>query len=356
MKRLLATLAGVAAATLPQAAPAAKPAPAPAAPIVFPDRFDPIGTPVQALKTSEGRTVHFTDTGEAGWKTMLFIGGAGTSARAPELVAFLDTMRRRLKIRIVVVERNGLGDTAFDPAWTFDDYVSEVKQVLAHLKVERFSLIAISGGGAYAGHVLSAMPQRIDSWHMLAAVSTAPRNRQQCTADADTLRKGLEPQVQAPRVWWDMPKDGVSAKVRGFADRSADEGAHAFFIAGQMGDARGMAAESRRFCEPPADVSAYTGPSFFYYGEADPLVPPSHGEYWAARVKGKTTFRRYPGEGHDVQYRHWDQLLLDVAGHGASTLVCDRGRAQLVKGMVDPNRLIAGRTLGVCAWQQGPAK
>ena len=71
-------------------------------------------------------------------------GGVGTSARAPELVAFLDTLRRRLKVRIIAVERNGLGDTAFDPAWTFDDYTSEVRQVLAQLGVQRFALVAIS--------------------------------------------------------------------------------------------------------------------------------------------------------------------------------------------------------------------
>ncbi|MFM5948944.1 MAG: alpha/beta fold hydrolase [Novosphingobium sp.] len=351
MIRLLAGLTAAATLAVPEIAPAASKTPA--NPIVFPDKFDPLGTPVQSLVTDKGRKVHFTDTGEAGWRTMVFIGGAGTSARAPELVGFLDTMRRRLKIRIIAVERNGLGDTAFDPTWGFDDYVSEVRQVLAHLKVGRFSLAAISGGGAYAGHVLAAMPERIDSWHMLAAVSTAPRNRQQCAADAATLAQALAPQVGAPRVWWDMPKDGVSAKVRGFADRAADEGAHAFFIAGQMGDPRGMAAESRRFCDPPADVSAFKAPAYFYYGEADPLVPPSHGEYWAAKVKGMVTFRRYPAEGHDVQYRHWDQLLLDVAGYGSSTLVCDSGRAHLVKGMVDPNRLSPGRSLGVCAWQGG---
>lgn len=351
MIRPLTAMAALAALAAPQALMAKTKAPA--APIVFPDRFDPIGTPVQSLVTKEGRKVHFTDTGEAGWRTMVFIGGAGTSARAPELVAFLDTMRRRLKVRIVAVERNGLGDTAFDPAWTFADYVSEVRQVLAHLKIERFSLAAISGGGAYAGHVVSAMPDRIDSWHMLAAVSTAPSNRQSCSVDDATLAKALAPQVQSPRVWWDMPKDGVSAKVRGFADRTADEGAHAFFIGGQMGDSRGMAAESKRFCLPPADVSAFAAPAFFYYGEKDALVPPSHGEFWAGKVKSKVTFRRYPGEGHDVQYRHWDQLLLDVAGHGASTLVCDNGRAHLVKGQVDPARLPAGRSLGVCAWQRG---
>lgn len=331
------------------AAPAGA-SPTPATPIVFPDRFDPIGTPVQSLATHEGRTVHFTDTGEAGWKPVLFIGGAGTSARAAELVGFLDTMRRKLKIRIIVVERNGLGDTPFDPAWTFDDYVGDVRQVLTHLKIDRFSLVAISGGGAYAGHVLSAMPERIASWHMLAAVSSSPQGAARCSASAAQLAQGLAPQVQAPRVWWDLPKDGVSAKVRGFADRAADEGARAFFIGGQMGDPRGMAAESLRFCQPAADVSKFAGPAYFYYGEADPLVPPSHGEYWAKQIKGAVTFRRYPGEGHDVQYRHWDQVMIDIAGFGKRTLVCDSGKAQLVTGPVDPGKFPKGRTLGVCAW------
>lgn len=326
-------------------------APAVARPVAVPDHFDPIGTPLQSLKTHEGRTVHFTDTGEAGWTPMLFVGGVGTSARAPELVAFLDTLRRRLKVRIISVERNGLGDTAYDPNWSFDDYNSEVQQVLAHLGVPRFALVAISGGGAYAGHIAAAMPDRITSWHMLAAIAAPPPTSPVCTADEAALQAGLADQVSAPRVFWAMPADGVAAKVPGFTDRSADEGARAFFIAGQRGDVRGVAREYRRFCAAPAPVSAFPAPSYFYYGEADPLVPPSQGAFWASKVAGKVTFRRYPGEGHDVQYRHWDQLLLDVSGHGDHTLVCTKGRARLVAGLVQPAQLAPRTTLGICAWQ-----
>lgn len=344
MKRLLTVAAAAALAVQAQAKPAST------QPIVFPDQFDSIGTPVQSLTSKEGRKIHFTDTGENGWKPVLFIGGVGTSGRAPELVAFLDTMRKRLKIRIIAVERNGLGDTAFDPAWTFANYNSEVAQVLDHLGIDRFSLVAISGGGYYAGHIVEAMPKRVASWHMLAAVASAAANVERCKADEATFAAQLGPQVAAPRVWWEMPRDGVASKVRGFDDRTADEGARAFFIAGQHGDARGVAREYKRFCDPAADVSAYSGPSWFYYGEADPAVPPAQGRYWASKVKGRVTFRSYPGEGHDVQYRHWDQVMVDIAGFGDSTLVCDNGRAHLVKGTVDPGKLPKGRTLGVCAW------
>lgn len=328
-------------------------APASAQSIAFPDHFDPIGTPLQSLKTTEGLTVHFTDTGEAGWTPMLFIGGIGTSARAPELVAFLDTLRRRLKVRIIAVERNGLGDTAYDPAWTFDDYTSEVRQVLDRLGIQRFALVAISGGGAYAGHIAAAVPERVTSWHMLAAIASAPALSPVCAADQASLEAEIAQQVGAPRSFWSMPADGVAAKVPGFIDRAADEGAHTYFIAGQHGDARGVAREYRRFCDAPAAVQSFPAPSFFYYGEADPLVPPNQGEYWAGKVAGKVTFRRYPGEGHDVQYRHWDQLLLDVAGYGDHTLVCERDRARLVAGLIAPAQLTKGATLGICAWQAG---
>jgi pimeloyl-ACP methyl ester carboxylesterase len=325
--------------------------PVAAQPVAFPDHFDSIGTPLQSLQTSEGRTVHFTDTGEPDWKPLLFIGGVGTSARAPELVAFLDTLRRRLKVRIIAVERNGLGDTAFDAAWTFDDYNSEVRQVLNHLGIARFALVAISGGGAYAGHIAAAMPERLTSWHMLAAIASAPANTPFCAADQAALEASLAKQVGSPRVFWALPATGVAGKVPGFADRAADEGAHAYFIAGQRGDARGVAREYRGFCDVPAAVTAFPAPTFFYYGEADPLVPPSQGEFWAGKVAGKVTFRRYPGEGHDVQYRHWDQLLLDVSGHGGQTLVCERGRPRLKLGLLQPAQLATGVTLGVCAWQ-----
>lgn len=346
MKRLLA-LAALAVASGQVSAKTS-----PADPIVFPQHFDSIGTPVQTLTSKEGRTVHFTDTGEVGWKPVLFIGGVGTSGRAPELVGFLDTMRKRLKIRLITVERNGLGDTAFDPNWTFADYNSEVMQVLAHLGVKSFALAAISGGGYYAGHIVEAMPERVSSWHMLAAVASAG-GAERCKADETTIATQLAPQIGAPRVWWEMPRDGVAGKVRGFDDRTADEGARAFFIAGQHGDARGVAREYKRFCDPAADVSRFNNPAWFYYGEADPAVPPAQGQYWASKVKGPVTFRSYPGEGHDVQYRHWDQVMLDIAGYGARTLVCDNGRAHLVAGKVDPHALPKGRTLGVCAWQNG---
>jgi non-heme chloroperoxidase len=111
--------------------------------------FDSLGAPVQSLTLANGRTVHYIDTGEAGWRPVLFVGGTGTSARAFEMTEFLQTLRRQLKLRVVSVERNGFGDTPITPGWSYGDYADEVRAVLDHLAVTRFAGLAISGGGPY---------------------------------------------------------------------------------------------------------------------------------------------------------------------------------------------------------------
>ncbi len=39
----------------------------------------------------------------------------------------------------------------------------------------------------------------------------------------------------------------------------------------------------------------------------------------------------YPDEGHDVQYRHFDQILADVASMGDKIVLCRSGKSRLIK-------------------------
>ena len=82
---------------------------------------------------------------------------------------------------------------------------------------------------------------------MLAAVASAQANDERCRQDEATFAAQLASQMAAPRIWWEMPKGGVAAKVPGFTDQSADEGARAFLVAPQKGDpggSRGLALAS----------------------------------------------------------------------------------------------------------------
>jgi len=319
--------------------------------------FDPLGPAVQALPGANNRVLHFADTGEAGWRPVVYIGGTGTSARAMLMTGYLETMRKALHLRLISVERNGFGDTAFDPAWTLADYAGDVRTVVDHLGVTRFSVVAISGGGPYAAHVAAAMPDRISSLHFAAALADrVVGDSLNCDMKPVQVAKALAPAIDNPQIWWGYPDTSPTHAIPGFADRAYDEGARAFFIRGQMGDTAPEAAEMQRYCHANlADLAPALGkvsaPVFTYYGLADHTVEPANAKFWQTRFAGPVTPRAYPGEGHDVQYRHWDQILIDLSGlagtgPGARVLVCKGGQARLV-----PPARATGAVSGLCLWQ-----
>ncbi|WP_245652471.1 alpha/beta fold hydrolase [Novosphingobium capsulatum] len=316
----------------------------------LPDRFDDFGPAVQALTLPSGRVVHFTDSGDLGGRSVVFIGGTGTSARASGMTDFLKSMRVALKLRFITVERNGFGDTVYQPGWTYADYASEVRAVLDHLAVQRFAGVAISGGGPYMAAVAGAMPDRVISLHMLATAATNPQGRQ-CGVPLATLAQSLAGQVQNPQSWWAFPATSPTRRIPGFADRAFEEGARTFFIRGQMGDPLPEAAEMQRYCGPAPDVSKVTAPVHIYQGGADPLVTLDQAEYWHHHFPNVVAFRVYPGEAHDVQYRHWDQVLIELAGITGQTVVCQGGHSAALADAKVPAALAKGASLGLCAWQ-----
>ena len=314
--------------------------------------FDSLGPAVQSLTLANGRTVHFIDTGEAGWRPVLFIGGTGTSARAFGMTEFLKTFRTQLKLRFITVERNGFGDTPTIPGWGYADYAGEVKAVLDHLGVGQFAGLAISGGGPYLAKVVATMPERLISVHMLAAGTQRPAGAEVCKMAPTALAARVGPSVQNPQSWWGFPKDSPTHKIPGFSDRAYEEGARAFFIRGQMGDPAPQVAEVLRYCGPVADLSAVQAPAFIYQGTADRQVTMESAEYWKAHFPKVARMRIYSGEGHDIQYRHWDQLLLDVAGYPELTMLCVNGRSSAVPEREADGLLQAGASVGICAWRK----
>jgi hypothetical protein len=58
--------------------------------------------------------------------------------------------------------------------------------------------------------------------------------------------------------------------------------------------------------------------------------------------------REYAGEGHDVQYRHLDQILLDIAGYGDDVVVCANNKNKLITA--EKVQATDNVRLGLCAW------
>ncbi len=314
--------------------------------VVAQDGFDALGPEVREASVATGRTVHYIADGEPGWRTLLFFGGAGTTVRAFRLLEFARTMRRQLQVRVVSVERNGLGQTPFDPEVGLDEHAADIWSLLDQLQIDEVSVVAISGGGPYAAHVAAARPERIRSLHLACALS----DRLDGTAlDLSPARIAAD-----PTAWWRFPVDSPVHRIPGFADSVIEEATRGVFTRGRDVPPDGLTQAFALYRDATLpDLSSVDAPGFLYWGSADALVPLQHLHQWRAVLPNVVRTRVYEGEGHDVQYRHWDQILADVACLGDRIVICANGQTLMVTAERAHELVVAGATLGLCAWANG---
>jgi non-heme chloroperoxidase len=320
------------------------------------ERFDHIGAHVHSLTTRPGRTSYYIDEGRRGWTPVVFIGGAGTSLEAFQLTEFARSSREELRVRVISVERNGFGESTLDTSLGYADYNAEVLAVLDHLGIERFAIMAISGGGAYAAQLAAAAGHRVTSLHAAAAVATTLPGRTVPAACARTVAEQNAINVgftHFPKVWWAVAPSSPVHAVPGWQAEAYLDAARSFFVGGQLGAPDALTHEQRLPCVSDAvvDPDDITAPAYLYWGAVDTSVPPSVMAIWQAAL-GANVARAtiYPGEGHTVQYRHWDQVLADIAGFADHTVMCVRGRSRLIPERKAERELDRGASLGLCAW------
>lgn len=317
------------------------------------DDFDALGSPMHELRR-DGRTVNFSDTGERGARPVLFMGGTGTTARASGMTDFLRTTRENLGLRMISVERNGFGDTAYHPSLGFDDYTKDVESVLDKLGVRKVRLVAISGGGPYAAHFAAAHPGRVSSLHLAAAAPPYGPASDFCRLKPAEQRSQVARQIRDPRKWWAFDKDSPVRDVPGFTDNAEEDGGRSYYQRGQKGDPSAQVHEQRLYCKRPGpDLSKVDMPTYVYTGRKDTTVPPATQALWGRELPHRPVTRKYADTGHDVQYRHWDQILLDMAGYADRTAVCVGGHSRALPAAQADRLVKKGATLGSCAWRKG---
>jgi non-heme chloroperoxidase len=315
--------------------------------------FDYLGPTMKTMEVPSGRTVVYLDEGKADWRPVVFVGGSGTSGRVFAMLEFLRETRQNLKLRFIGVERNGFGATAFDDSLGYEDYAEDVEAILAHLGVDEFSLFAISGGGPYAAVIASRNAERLISVHLASALTYEDPSALQCVAPAEALTF----YTQDPVAWFGFPPESPVHRIPGFQDAAFDDAARTFNMGGQAGDPAALHHEFQLYCQNQSlpDLAAVSAPVYLYYGDADPLTPidPHAGRWLIAFVNAEFKSRFYPGEGHDAQYRHLDQILVDIAGMGDKLVVCKKGdkNPKLVKESKAGKILEKGGILGICAWR-----
>ena len=110
----------------------------------------------------------YDEYGDPAGVPVIFCHGWPSSRSMAQLT---DPAARQLGARIISPDRPGISGSAFQPERTLLDWPDLVRELTTHLGVEKFRLLAISGGAPYAYVTAWALADRVQA---VAAVSGAP--------------------------------------------------------------------------------------------------------------------------------------------------------------------------------------
>ena len=122
----------------------------------------------QTLTLDNGATVAVSEYGDRSGAPVFFCHGWPSSRTMAELA---DEAARELGLRLISPDRPGIRDSAFQPDRKLTDWPPLLKTIADRLEIDRFRILAISGGAPYAYVTGWAMPERVEK---IAVVSGAP--------------------------------------------------------------------------------------------------------------------------------------------------------------------------------------
>lgn len=275
----------------------------------------------------DGRTLGFDDVGAPGGLPVLYFHGFGSSRviRHPD-----DSIAERLNVRLIAVDRPGIGSSSGRPGRRMIDWPGDVAALADSLGLERFSVLGWSGGGPYAlacawsladrvrtaGVISSPAPlvgigstEYLIRSHRAAAraagaapwmirLATWRWARQQQRDPERQLDEAVAKMIEADRV---VVADPL---VRAMMLANTDE----MYRQGKRGVYDEALIISRGWGFPLDEVKV---PVVLWHGDDDPTVPVAMGHFLAGRVQ-TCRARFYPGEGHQLFVERWEEILSDL--------------------------------------------
>ncbi len=281
----------------------------------------------EGFRLADGRWLAYSDSGDPNGLPVVFMHGIAGSRhlRHPD-----DDILLAHGMRLIIPERPGSGDSDPLPGRVVADWPRDVAALADHLRLARFVVMGYSAGTPYALATALALPNRIISVFIVAAMSPVERLEDMRDYSA-TFRMSLLVAKYAPSLLPPLLRvmvKGIRGNVYRYIEQTLEDATdsdrqvfqHARLRASY---ARGLLAGVKRGEQDfalevllaagawgikPEDIAA---PVHFWHGEADRLVAPASARRLAARIPGAHLVTT-PGAGHYVLYSHWPEILADI--------------------------------------------
>ncbi|USB34086.1 alpha/beta hydrolase [Paenibacillus sp. YPG26] len=120
------------------------------------------------IPLKDGRKLGYVEYGDpSGIPVMFFHGTPGSRLLFPDD----DPISAHMGVRLISLDRPGFGLSDPKPGRTLLDWTDDVIQAADNLGLEKFSVIGVSGGGAYAAACGYLLPNRLHSATMVSSIA-----------------------------------------------------------------------------------------------------------------------------------------------------------------------------------------
>ena len=119
------------------------------------------------MSLSDGRTLGWAEYGDPQGRPVLAVHGSPDSRR---IWALINAGARGHGLRLICPDRPGFGLSDPNPAHSVLGWVDELRQLVEQVEVNRFPVVAISGGGEYACAAAWRMPERVSGLGLFSVI------------------------------------------------------------------------------------------------------------------------------------------------------------------------------------------
>jgi len=281
----------------------------------------------QQLRLATGRRLAYDKHGAADGNPIFYFHGSPSTRLEWQLFGS-EELTRKLKIRVIVPDRPGLGRSDFQPGRRISDWPADVIALADHLALSRFAVVGYSGGGPYAAVCALKIPERLT--HVGIVSGTGPFDEPGLSAAINpvnlrfirlartnpwlsrlTLRLMGHMVQYWPRRFIAQAIAGLPAPDQAVLARPDFQRAFVAMIQeGLRAGPRGAQLDTALMASPwdfhPQDIRV---PVHVWHGEGDANAPLAMGQYMAATIPNShASF--YPGEGHlSLMAKHIEDIL-----------------------------------------------
>jgi pimeloyl-ACP methyl ester carboxylesterase len=278
----------------------------------------------RVIRLRDGRQLGYAEYGDPKGRAIFFFHGFGTT----RLICPPDERPAlEMGIRLVAVDRPGIGLSDAQPGRRLLDWPADVAQLADRLGIGSFSVIGWSGGGPYALACGHSLPNRVEAVGLVSSpaplAGTSERGYLR-RMDRNAVRAaGRAPWMIRLALWhWGRPqrRDAERFFEESVADMCAADQAvlaepelRGLMIANSAElyrqGGRGMYDEALVLARPWGfQLSELRVPVLVWHGERDDTVPLAMADYLARAIPAaQVSIHRE--EGHHLLYRRWPEIL-----------------------------------------------